>query len=96
MCQIKTSCIPSLHRLLKHTTKLCTKYTVESSITSRKELAPLTFIETQLRYLLSKKIIALVLDTLVLLNHQNKFFSVKLFALALAVLQVSADGYFSS
>ena len=58
MSLFKTSFIPALHRLLKHTTKLCTKYTVESSITSRKELYPLTFIETQLRYLLSKKIIA--------------------------------------
>ena len=62
----------------------------------QKELSPLTFIETQLCYLLSKKIIALVRDTLALQNHRNKFSSVKCFALARAVLLVSGNGYFGN
>jgi len=61
--------------------KLCTKFTVASSIIFRKELSLVFLVETLLLALQLRKIIALVLDTLGFRNLLNKYFNVKPFAL---------------
>ena len=77
-----------VHRLLKRTMKLCTKFTVASSIIFRKELSLVFLVETLLLSLQLRKIIALVLDTLAFRNLLNKYFNVKLSALVRVVFQV--------
>ena len=68
--------------------KLCTKFTVASSIIFRKELSLVFLVETLLLSLQLRKIIALVLDTLAFRNLLNKYFNVKLSALVRVVFQV--------
>ena len=77
--------------------KLYMKYTVESSITSKKELFPHTFVETLLHYLQLKKIIACFGARYAgLAQPPKQIFQRKTFCLALLVFQVSADVYFST